>query len=228
MGDSFVARRPLVPLPTICRENTSVENELICIVNYLLGGVGRGSGVGVREFVINLLPDNLDVVGGGVCLAEALVLREPVGVGYDIVDLIQVGEQIQRAGFAILSVWPVFDPHKVVLNSAQKFLTKGEVYVTKGVERQLGRVVSVADGRCFGSVGAFRDNGRHFRVGRGDDPCCQEGPVYGGVDGEADLSELAAAEVYIYGRCVPVKELVHVVDRGIRRFAFDWWDRGVF
>ena len=68
MGDRFVVLRPLVPLPKICCENTPVENELICVVNKLLGRVGRGSSIGVRNYVIDMPSDDLDGIGGGVCL----------------------------------------------------------------------------------------------------------------------------------------------------------------
>ena len=110
MGECFVVRRPLVPLPTIYRENTRVENKLISVVNALLRGVGRGAGVSVRNCVIDLPPENLDRVGRGICLAEVLVVCDPVGFGDDDVGLVQVGEQIHRARSAIPSVWPVFDP----------------------------------------------------------------------------------------------------------------------
>ena len=90
MGERFFVRRLLVPLLTICRENIRVENELICVVNDLLGAVGRGSGAGVHDYVINLPLDNLYRVVGGVCFADALVVGEPVGVEYDGVGLVQV------------------------------------------------------------------------------------------------------------------------------------------
>ena len=104
-------------------------------VNDFLGGVRRGSGVSVRNCVIDMPPDDLNGIGGGVCLAEALVVCKPVGVGDDSVGLVQVGEQIRRAGSAIPSVWHVFYPHKVVLDGSQKLLMKGAVYVPKVVER---------------------------------------------------------------------------------------------
>ena len=172
MGEHFVILRPLVPLPTIYCKNTCVENELIQVVHDLLRRVGRGAGIGVRNCIINLLPDNLNGVGGGVCLVEALVVREPVGVGDDGVGLVQVVEHIQSDGSTIPSMWPVFDPHEVFLDIAQKLMTKGAVYVSKGVERQHGRVTNVADGRCFRSGDAFQDDGRCSKIWRGDDPCC--------------------------------------------------------
>ena len=180
MGERFSVRRLIVPLLTISRKNTRVENELICVVNDLLGGLGRGASVGVCNCVIDLPSDNLDGVGGGVCLTEALVVREPVGVGYDSLGLVQLFEKIQAPGSALPLVWPVFDPHKVVLDGAQKLLNKGAVYVLKGVERQCGRVVSVADGRCFRSSGACRYDGRCSGIGRGGYLCCREGCKDGG------------------------------------------------
>ena len=66
---------------------------------------------------------------------------------------------------------PVFHPHQVVLDGAKKLLTKDVVDVPKGVERKRGRILSVADGRCFGSGDAFRDGRRRSGIGRGNDPC---------------------------------------------------------
>ena len=60
MGEGFVARCPLVPVSTIRRKNASVEDELVGIVDDLLGVVGRGSGVDVRDCVINMPPHNLN------------------------------------------------------------------------------------------------------------------------------------------------------------------------
>ena len=80
MGERFVDRRPLVPLSTISRKNACVENDLVCIVDHFLGGVRRGAGVGIRDCVIDIPPDNLNGFGGGICLAEEHVVQEPVGV----------------------------------------------------------------------------------------------------------------------------------------------------
>ena len=52
--------------------------------------------------------------------------------------------------------------------------------------------------------------------------------VDGGGEGEAKMSEHAAAEVYVDGRRVQVEELVHGVDYGVRRFFVDQWDCGIF
>ena len=52
--------------------------------------------------------------------------------------------------------------------------------------------------------------------------------VDGGGEGEAKMSEHAAAEVYVDGRRVRVEEIVHGVDRGVRWFVINWWDCGVF
>ena len=148
----------LVPLPTISSENACVEHNLVGVVHNFLGRVGCVSGVGVCNDVINLTPDNLNGVGGGVCLSEALVFCEPVCVGDGDVGLVEAGKQIQRAGSAIPLVRPVFYRHKVVLDVAQKLLPKGTVNVPKYVESKRGRVVSVEDELCFRSGGACRDD----------------------------------------------------------------------
>ena len=80
MGGRLFNRRPLVPLPEISRKYFHVENELVRIVNTLLGGVGCVSGVSIHDCVINMTTYNLNGVGGGVCLAETLVVCEPVRV----------------------------------------------------------------------------------------------------------------------------------------------------
>ena len=100
----MVVCRLLVPIPKICRENTCVENELIFIVNNFLGGIGRGAGFSVRDCVIYLPLDDFDGVGGGICLAEVLVICKTVGLVYDGVGLVQLGEKIQHAGSSIPSV----------------------------------------------------------------------------------------------------------------------------
>ena len=110
--ERFPDHCPLVPLPTISRKNVCVENELICIVNHLLGGVDRGAGIGVCDCVIDLPPDNLYGVCGGIFLVEALAVCDPVGVGDEGVGLVEVGDQIQCAGSAISLVRPVFLPHQ--------------------------------------------------------------------------------------------------------------------
>ena len=45
--------------------------------------------------------------------------------------------------------------------------------------------------------GAFWDDRRSFRIGRGDDPCCQKGRVYGGGEGEEEVCQCAGAEVCV-------------------------------
>ena len=106
--------------------------------------------------------------------------------------------------------------------------TKGAVYVSKGVERQRGHVMSVSDVRCFGYGGACRYDGNCSGIGRGDDPCCREGFVDSGGEGDTEVYERAAAEVCVEQRRIRVEELVHGVDHGICRLAVDWWDGGVF
>ena len=49
MGEGFVARRPLFPLLIIHRKNTNVENDMLGVVDDLLGGVGHGAGVSVSN-----------------------------------------------------------------------------------------------------------------------------------------------------------------------------------
>ena len=95
-----------------------------------------------------------------------------------------MGEQIQRAGSTIPSVGPVFDPQNCFLDGAQMLMTKGAVYVRKGAESQRDRVMSVSDGLCFESCGAYCDDGRRSGSARGDRPCCQEGCIDGGREGE--------------------------------------------
>ena len=132
-GEHFSDRRPLVPLPKISYKNARVENELVCIVDHLLGGVGCGTGFVVCNNVIDLLPDNLNGVGGGVCLAEALFVGKPVCVCNHGVCLIQVGNKIQRARSSVTSVRPVFDTDKVVINGAHNLFPEGAVHVMKHV-----------------------------------------------------------------------------------------------
>ena len=115
MGELFFSRRLLVSLPKISSENACVEHKLVGVVHNLLGQVGCGAGVGTCNGAIDMTPDNIDGVGGGICLAEALVIREPLCVGDDGIYLIEVGKQIQRAGSAIPSVRPVFYPYEVGL-----------------------------------------------------------------------------------------------------------------
>ena len=105
---------------------------------------------------------------------------------------------------------------------------KGAVDVPKVFERKRGRVMSVANGRCFESGGAFQYDGRRSGIGRGHEPCFQEGRVDGGGEGEAKVSERAAAKVCVSQRRVWAEELVHGVDFGVRWFAVDRWDCGVF
>ena len=94
------------------------------------------------------MPENLNGVSGGVYLAEALVVHDPVYVGDDGIGLVEVDNLRQLAVSAIPSVRPMFYPYKVVLNGTHKLLPKGAVYVPKCVESKRCHVVSVADGRC--------------------------------------------------------------------------------
>ena len=110
MGESFVSRRPIVPLPTTISGNACVEHKLVGVVHNLLGRLGCRASVNVCDGIINMTPDDLNGVGGGVCLVEVLVVYKPVCVGDDIVGLVEVGKQIQRSGSAIPSAWPVFYP----------------------------------------------------------------------------------------------------------------------
>ena len=89
-------------------------------------------------------------------------------------------------------------------------------------------VVCVLYRRCFGSGGACRDDRRHFRIRRGYDPGCIEGYIYGGGEGDAQVTKRAVHEVCA-DRCrVRVEDLVNGVDCGIRRFAINPWDLRVF
>ena len=142
MRKCFVIFCPLVPLPTISSKNALVENQLVGVVHNLLGQVGCGAGVRICGRVIDLTPDDLNGVIGGVYLAEVLVVCEPVCIGDDGVGLVEVGKQIHRAGSAISLVRFLFYPHKVVLNGAQHFFPKGAVYVLIGVESECSHIVS--------------------------------------------------------------------------------------
>ena len=129
MGEIFVTHRPLAPLSTIYLKNASVEYELVDIFNNLLGVVGRGSGVGIRDLVVNLLQGDLDGDSGQVGLAETFVVCYPVGVQNDGVRLVEMGEKIQRTGSAIPVVRLVEDSEERVFNSAYKLLVQGAVDV---------------------------------------------------------------------------------------------------
>ena len=165
---------------------------------------------------------------GAYASCKCLSFHEPVGVRDDGVGLVEVGEQIQLAGSAVTSVRPVFHRQKVVLDGSHNLLTKGAVKVLKGIECQGGRVMSVADGCCFRSVGACQDNMSRYWIGRGNDLCFRESYIYGGGEGEAKVYKSAAAEGCVDRLRVRVEELVRDVDRGVHRFAVDWWDHGVF
>ena len=88
MGELFFSRRLLVPLLTISIENFCVEHKLVGVFHDLIGKVRCGAGVGVCDGVIDLTSDDVDGVGGDVCLAEALVICKPVFVGDDSVGLV--------------------------------------------------------------------------------------------------------------------------------------------
>ena len=118
MEERFVIRQPLVPLPTICRENTRVEDERVGVVHDFFVGIGSVAVVGVRDCLINIPPGDLDGDGRCICLAEALVVREPVIVRDHGVGILQVGEQIQCTVSAITSVRIVIDPHEGFLDEA--------------------------------------------------------------------------------------------------------------
>ena len=94
MGERFFVRRLLVPVPTICRKYTRVEDELVDVVHDLLVGIRSGSGVGVRDCIINMTPGNLNGDGGCVCFAKALVVCESFSIRDHGVGLVQVADQI--------------------------------------------------------------------------------------------------------------------------------------
>ena len=169
--ESLFNRRLLVPLPTISSENACVEHKLVGVVHNLLGRVGCGAGVDVCGSVINMTTDDFNGVSGGVCLAEALVVHDPVCVGDDGIGLVEVGKYIKSAGSAMPSVRPMFYLNEVVLNGAYNLFPKGAVYVQKGVESKRGYVLSVVNGFYFGSSGACQDDRRRSGIGRGHDPC---------------------------------------------------------
>ena len=106
-GSVFYAHRPLVPLPKISHELACVKKEVVDVINHLLDGVWHGPGVVIRDCVVDLPPDDLGGVGGGVPLADALVVCKIFSVDYDVVYYVQVGEQIQRDGSSVTQVWTV-------------------------------------------------------------------------------------------------------------------------
>ena len=83
-------------------------------------------------------------------------------------------------------------------------MAKGAVDMVESVECQRGRVVCVADGRCFGYGGACSDDGRCSGIGRGDDSCCQKGSIDGGGECEEQVTKSAAAKVGVDRRRVQV------------------------
>ena len=108
--------------PENLSQNACVENELVGIFNYLIVVVGHEDSFRVRDYVINMPPDNLDRVGGNVHLMELLFICEPFGIFDYRLDLIEVGGQIQISGYAVAKVRPVEDTGEVVLNGGHKLL----------------------------------------------------------------------------------------------------------
>ena len=88
VGGRFSAQRPLVPLPTISRKYSRVEHKLVGVIYHLLAGVWFRPGVGVHNCVVDLTPEDLNGVGRGVCLLEALVVCDPVRIGDDSIHCI--------------------------------------------------------------------------------------------------------------------------------------------
>ena len=177
MGEIFVTHRPLAPLSTIYLKNASVEYELVDIFNKLLGVVGRGSGVGIRNCVVDLPPDYLNGVGGGIRLAEPLVIRKTVRICDEHVCCAEVGKHIKCGGSTVSNVRPVEDTNEFVLGGAHKLLAEGAVHILKHVEGDRCRAVCVSDGRCLRSGGVCRDYGRCARIGWGHDGYHQEGRI---------------------------------------------------
>ena len=70
----------------------------------MLAGVRRRAGVGVRHGVVDLSPGDFDWDRRQVWLAETLAVLDPVGVRYDRIRRVKVGQQIQRAGSAVPAV----------------------------------------------------------------------------------------------------------------------------
>ena len=164
-GECFVVRCPLVPHPTINREHAHVKNELVCVFNNLFAVVRRRSGVGVHNSVINLPPENLNWVGGGIQLTETLVMCEPVRISNNGVRCVRVGEQIQHTEYAVAQVWRVEDMDKVFFGGAYKLLSEGAVHILEGVECNFRCVVRILEGCCFRSGGAYRDDGLCSGIG---------------------------------------------------------------
>ena len=89
--------------------------------------------------------EKLDGVGGGVCLAETLVMCNTVEVHDDHVRRVRVGEKIQYIGSAVFQVRTVEDTDEVVLNSSHNLLLEGAVHILEPVEGDRCRVVGVSD-----------------------------------------------------------------------------------
>ena len=173
-------------------------------------------------------PGDLDWDSGQIGLAETLVVRDPVGVRYDSVRIVDMGQQIQRTGSAVPAVRLVEELEEHVFDGAKKLLAQGAIHVREGLEGECRRVVCVSDGRCFGAVCAGRDDRSCAGIERGDDSCGLEGGIYGGGEGEAQVAEGDASEVGGDGHHVRVQELVHHVQRGVLRPPVDRRDVGVF
>ena len=88
MWEPLVAYCPLIPPPRIRREHACVKNELVGVINHLLAGVWRGTGVCVHDCVIDLPLDEPGGISGGLSLAGEHDVRKEVSVGYDRVHRI--------------------------------------------------------------------------------------------------------------------------------------------
>ena len=133
-------------------------------------------------------------------------------------------QQRHGAGSAVPAVRLVEDSEERFFNGAEKLLAHRAVDVIEGVEGKRRRVVCVSDGRCFRAGRAGQDDGRCTRIERGDDSCGREGVIDGGVEGEAQVVEGAAAEVCGDGHSVGVQKLVHRVQHGVCRLLVNQRD----
>ena len=109
------------------------------------------------------------------------VVLNPVGVIYDRIRRVKVGQQIQRAGSAVPAVQLVEHLKELVFDGADNLLAERVVDVRKGVKGECRRIVGVPDGRCFGAGRAGRDGGRCAWIERGDDSCGREGGIAGSL-----------------------------------------------
>ena len=75
----------------------------------------------------------------------------------------------------------------VAFDRAQKLLIEVLVHVKKHVERNCDRIVRVSEGCCFGSGGAYRDDGCRSGIASEYNRCLKERCLDSGVEGESQV-----------------------------------------